>query len=228
VEAAVDVFVVKAPLAWARLRLSMEADDPDEAVAADSLVTASLRHAGAPAGSGRPVAVPAEQTAALAVPAISQMLLRSDLARRVCSPTCVAMVLGAFGRSADPYEVIERAYHAERDLYGVWPANVQAAAHWGVMGYLLHVPTWQAVQHLLEAGVPVVASVRYAEGEINRAAVRRTSGHLIVVRGYGPRTVLVNDPAADATEGVPREYDLQEFLSVWLGRSSVAYVLFPT
>jgi hypothetical protein len=94
------------------------------------------------------------------------------------------------------------------------------------MGYLLHVPRWEVARGLLDAGHPLIASVRYAEGELRDGAVRKTNGHLLVVRGYEGNRVLVNDPAAARDDEVSRTYDLGEFCTVWLERSAVGYVLF--
>ena len=94
------------------------------------------------------------------------------------------------------------------------------------MGYLLHFPRWETARELLDAGYPLIASVRYDEGELRDGAVHKTSGHLLIVRGYENDRVLVNDPAADCDGQVARTYDLSEFCAVWLERSAVGYVLF--
>ncbi len=216
VAAEIDLLRIRRPLQAATLHLRVQGVAPT----VPALLAVSVRRKGAvpaPTFTGRDTA--------LAVPPQSQMVLRPELASRVCSPTSVAMLLAYYDHSADIYDVIAAAHHQPSGLYGVWPANIHAAARRGLLGYLLHFPSWEAAHGLLAAGFPIVASVRYEVGELSRAAIARTAGHLLVVRGCAGDTVLVNDPAA--TTEVARAYDLAEFCQVWLERSAVGYVLFP-
>ena len=162
----------------------------------------------------------------VAVPALSQMEADAVLASRICSPTSVAMVLDYWGRGVAPSALAAEMMHPALDIYGVWPAAVRAAATRGVAGYLLRFPDWTAARWCLARGIPIVASVRYAAGELSGAAITATPGHLVVIVGLDGHTVLVNDPAAPTARSVPRQYRADEFSQVWLARTGVAYVLF--
>ena len=164
--------------------------------------------------------------ARLDVPALSQMEADATLGPRLCSPTSVAMVLGYWRRDASPSALAAEMFHTDLDIYGVWPAAIRAAAARGLAGYLLRFPDWATARWCLERGVPVVASVRYAAGELTGAAVAATAGHLLVLVGVEGDTVLVNDPAAPTAATVPRRYRADEFGRVWLARGGVGYVLF--
>jgi len=164
--------------------------------------------------------------ARLDVPALSQMEADAVLGARICSPTSVAMVLGYWGRAAAPVALAAEILHPALDIYGVWPAAVRAAAARGVAGYLLRFPDWGAVRWCLARGIPIVASIRYAAGELTGAAIAATAGHLVVIVGLDGDTVLVNDPAAPTAASVPRRYRAEEFSRVWLARTAVGYVLF--
>ena len=216
VAAEIDLLRIHTPLQTATLHLRVQGVVP----IAPALLSVSVRREGAV-----PAPTFTSRDTTLSVPSQSQMVLRPELASHVCSPTSVAMLLSYYGYSADIYDVIAEARHQPSGLYGVWPANIHAASRRGVLGYLLHFPSWEAARTLLDEGFPIVASVRYEVGELSRAAIERTSGHLLVVRGCAGNTVLVNDPAAN--DEVARTYDLAEFCKVWLERSAVGYVLFP-
>jgi hypothetical protein len=162
----------------------------------------------------------------LAVPPLSQHAEAGGLGARVCSPTSVGMVLAYWQAPATVRELAADAFHPGLDLYGVWPAAIAAAARRGVAGYLLRFPDWSSGLWCLQRGVPIVASVRYARGELTGAAIAETQGHLLVLTGVAGDDVLVNDPAAPDAATVRRRYPRDEIERVWLDRAGVGYVLF--
>jgi hypothetical protein len=216
----IDVCVASAPADAVRLRVRLRGPAP--ALRSPWLVALSLAGpepaaaATAPAGSG----------VRLTVPAISQMGEDPAIAHRICSPTSVAMVLGALGAPDTAASVARDVYDARLDRYGIWPAAIHAAARRGVLGYLLRFPDWAAAAWCLDHGLPVVASVRYAAGALGGAPMDATDGHLLVVTGYEDGAVLVNDPAAPDAASVARRYRLPEFARAWLEGSAVGYLLF--
>ena len=87
------------------------------------------------------------------------------------------------------------------------------------------------VERWIEAGVPVVASLAWAPGELRNAAVPRTDGHLLVIVGFTPDgDVVVNDPAADPRLGlsVRRVYPRGAMERLWLTHSGgTVYLIYP-
>jgi len=217
----VDVFRASAPIEAVRLRARVLAPSPAAIVGAPWLLTLSA------ADSAHPAPPAAADVARLAVPALSQMETDAAIARRICSPACVAMVLDFWRRPVPLAALAAEMFHPGTDLYGVWPAAVLAAGRRGIAGYLLRFPDWAAAAWCLEQGLPVIASIRYAAGELTNAAIPETSGHLIVLTGIDGASALVNDPAAPTSATVPRRYTIPELSHIWLTRTGVGYVLFP-
>jgi hypothetical protein len=217
----VDVLTASPPAEQVRMRLRLRADDTASLLAAPWLLTLSACDLAA----AEP-AVASDASARLAVPALSQMREGGALGPRVCSPTSVAMVLAYLGAPDSVARLAAEMFHPGLDIYGVWPAGICAAGRRGVLGYLLRFPDWAGARWCLDHGQPIVASVRYAAGELAGAAVGETPGHLLVLAGYEGEDVLVNDPAAPDTATVPRRYRLAQLTRVWLERAGVGYVLF--
>ena len=213
----IDEFIANPPAE--RVRVVLRASAPGASLAAPWCVSLS---AWSPGTDERP----ANDGVRLVVPAFSQMEEGGALRHRVCSPTCVAMVLAYYGAPVAVADIAQEMFQPELDLYGVWPAAIRAAGRRGIGGYLLRFPDWAAAAWCLERGMPVIASVRYDAGELTGAAIVQTSGHLLVLTGYADGEVFVNDPAAPRAEEVARRYRLDELRRVWLARSGVGYVLF--
>lgn len=159
----------------------------------------------------------------LPVATISQMQANPSIRRHICSPICLSMVMGHAAR--DAIEFAEECYDPVRKMFGIWPRNIRAANGRGFSGAIETFASLDEAAKLLEQGYPIIASIRYARGELQGAAVESTGGHLVVVRGLSERKVLVNDPAANTSDEVARAYDRREFARAWLGRRGVGYVL---
>jgi hypothetical protein len=215
----IDEFIADPPAERVRMVLRAQADGPSAALAEPWCVSLSSWSPGDETSHGA-------AGARLVVPALSQMEQDATIRHRVCSPTCVAMVLAYYGRHVAVADLAREMFQPELDIYGLWPAAIRAASRRGIGGYLLRFPDWAAAAWCLERGMPVIASVRYATGELTDAAIAQTTGHLLVLTGYGGDHVDVNDPAAPRASDVARRYRLDELRRVWLTRSGVGYVLF--
>ncbi|MBI1736859.1 MAG: C39 family peptidase [Candidatus Rokubacteria bacterium] len=212
----VDVFTASVPADAVRLRV--RARGP---LVAPWLMTLSacdlapVARTAAPPGRAR-----------VTVPVRSQMIEPEPTRRHICSPTSVAMVLERWGRRVETLALAAEIFQPALGRYGVWPAAVAAAGRHGIAGYLMRFPDWGSAAWCLDAGLPIVASVRYAGGELAGAAMDHTDGHLVVVTGYEDGAALLNDPAAPTAEEVPRRVRIEDLERVWLERTGVGYVLF--
>ena len=162
----------------------------------------------------------------ISVPEKSQTEYDQSIQHRICSPTCLAMVLDYYGKDAEVPKLAELAYNQEHDLFGVWPSNIWAATQFACLGYIHRFSDFKEAKTLLDKNTPLITSIRYKEGELANSAIKKTPGHLVVLRGYHKDCVIVNDPAADPG-AVKRNYALDEFLRVWISGKGVAYVLVP-
>jgi len=231
VRAAVDCFELERSLDAAELEVRVhDAGDP-QAVTAGAVVVVSVRplKLSPPSPRSEPLTAPPTTPVDLPVPAASQMREAPGIARAICSPTSLAMVL-AYWRGDEAPDVAGLAADArcpESGLYGVWPANLAAAARRGMDGAIRCFDDLEEAVALLRGGTPLVVSVRFDTGELPGAALERTSGHLMVLRGVRGGEAWVNDPAAADPAEVPRPLPLDAFARAWLARRGVAYVLWP-
>lgn len=171
--------------------------------------------------------VPAHPAAVqLSVPPLSQRDAPADLSARICSPTCVAMALAHAGHPVSPTEVARLVFDRENNIYGNWVRAVQGAFELGAPGVLVRISSWDAVEHFLGQGLPLIVSVKVRPGELTGAPYDDTPGHLLMITGLdGDGGVLVNDPAASSAAGVRRTYGLDELERVWMARGGVTYVI---
>ncbi len=166
-------------------------------------------------------------TRRLVVPAISQRTAPRSIRHRICSPASLLMVLNYHGAEASLATVTRDCFHPPSQMYGVWPLAIRAAADTGLIGAVECFADLDAAAPILEAGLPIVASIRFAAGALSGSPMTSTDGHLVVVTGMDCDWVYVNDPAAGDASGVPRQYPRAEFAAAWLSNRGVGYVVSP-
>ncbi|MEM8493995.1 MAG: C39 family peptidase [Planctomycetota bacterium] len=162
------------------------------------------------------------------VPYFRQAANGPALGPRTCSPTCTSMVLNYFGHPVDPRLVSEAIYDRRYFLFGNWPRAAAYASTYGHRATIERFRTWRDLERTLHAGSPVIASIRFEEGEFPSNRMKRTSGHLIVIRGLDDNgDAIVNDPAFDDGSGERVILKADEFARAWLGTGGVGYVIQP-
>jgi len=170
---------------------------------------------------------PAGEHLTAAPPRFSQMLENPRIAGRICSPVSLAMVLAMPPAAVPLHEVVPLCLDAATGMYGLWPLAVRAASRFGRLGAVELLEDWSLVTASLDAGVPVVASIRYGAGGLPGAPQNATGGHLVVVHGVHGGMVAVNDPAAPDRGSVLRRYPVARFAEAWFRHRGAAYILLP-
>jgi hypothetical protein len=155
------------------------------------------------------------------------MLQNPRIAGRVCSPVSTAMVIGAHRRSVITERIIAECHDTITGMYGLWPLAIRSAAAAGLIGAVELFSDWQPALACLDAGLPLVASIRYAGGQLPGAPMNATGGHLVVVHGVTGSEVLVHDPAAPNHGSVSRRYPLDAFSRAWFRHRGAVYILCP-
>jgi len=114
------------------------------------------------------------------------------------------MVRAYLGRGVGPEEVAAAAYDRGGEVYGNWSFNVAYAGERGLRATVRRFSGLADLEAEIAAGRPVEISHRYAEGELSETPLPHPAGHLLVVVGFTEEgDVVVNDPAADPTQGAP-------------------------
>ncbi|MFP2910622.1 C39 family peptidase [Pyxidicoccus sp. 3LFB2] len=173
----------------------------------------------------------------LDVPGYSQMLY-PDGGPVWCSPTSVTMLLGYWGQKLGRSELrttvpasADRTYDWAYEGTGNWTFNTAYASAMGdgaLHGMVLRLDSFTQVERLIAAGIPVSISIAYEEGTLTGSPVRRSDGHLIVVKGFTAEgDVVVNDPAFKTDEAVGVTYKREQLWQAWRHSRHAAYVLWP-
>jgi hypothetical protein len=161
------------------------------------------------------------------VPAISQLTAPRAIRHRICSPTCVAMVLAYHRLDVSLLRAVQSCLHPPTGLFGVWPLAIRTLTDAGLIAAVECFDDFDSVAPLLDRGLPVVASIRFAHGALLGSPLNGTDGHLVVVTGLDDEWVYVNDPAARDASVVPRRYSRAALAAAWFSERGAAYVAAP-
>ena len=160
-------------------------------------------------------------------PQRSQMLENPRIASRICSPIAAGMVIGYHGHAVDWRQLLMDCYDPVTKMYGMWPLAIRAASHYGCLGAIELLASWDDVSSCLTADLPLVASIRFAKNQLPGAPLTATGGHLIVVHAVNSERALVNDPAAPNHGAVARSYPTPALAEAWFRHRGAAYILLP-
>jgi hypothetical protein len=161
----------------------------------------------------------------LPVPFYAQYNNGEAIRGETCSPTSTSMLISYRGIGASPLENCMEIYDPEYGIFGNWARAVARASELGLEGWLTRVRDLDQVKQYIAAGQPIIASIKFREGEFPSNPMKSTNGHLIVIRGLTEDgDAIVNDPAhREAGNGIV--YKWEELKEAWVGRGGVAYII---
>jgi hypothetical protein len=132
------------------------------------------------------------------------------------------MVLEACGTNVGTEEMAKECYDAEEDIYGNWSRMVAVAGENGVWGWASRFNGLGAIASHARSGGLAVLSIAFEGGALSGAALERTDGHLVVLKGVdADGDVICNDPSFGDNRGDSVVYQRDEFLKAWLGHGGV-------
>jgi len=171
------------------------------------------------------VEVPEDWARSLDVPFIAQGSGPPEIRGSICSPTSVSMVMGYWGEERDFVQNAMEAYDPNYAIFGNWVRSTQLASQYGLDSWVTRMRSYDDVKAWIASGVPVIASIRFREGEFPSNVLERTNGHLIVIRGFTEDgDVIVNDPGS-IERGEAVVYNADELANAWFAKGGVAYII---
>ena len=170
----------------------------------------------------------------LEVPMLSQMTLVEG--EKKCSPTAVAMLAGYWSPRASTgwsprVEDVADGVLDPNYGYGNWSFNVafvNSSSEGSMRAFVTRLHGVDELATLVTSGVPVVASLNWASGELTGAPIDKTDGHLLLVRGIDSKgDIVVNDPRAEGSN-TRRTYLRTEFKRAWRHSHNTVYIVVPS
>ncbi len=163
----------------------------------------------------------------LYVKPISQMTQQVEYNQDICSPTSLSMVLDYYGVKLDTITIAAAVYDNSIGIYGNWLFNTLYASTFGLYSFVARINSFDILYKLLSLDTPVIASISYKAGELKKAPIKKTKGHLVVIKGMTSKgDIIVNDPAACDNRSVERVYNSQEFFKAWIkNKYGTSYII---
>lgn len=154
-----------------------------------------------------------------------------------CSPTSTSMVMDYWSNvlkqanlNQTVPDVAQGAYDFTYQGTGNWPFNTAYSAEFGGMhSFVTRMYSMSQIEQWVKAGVPIIMSIAFSDGQLPGAPILSSTGHIIVVRGFDANgNVIVNDPAFATDDQVQATYNRADLQKVWLASSNgTVYVNYP-
>jgi hypothetical protein len=126
-----------------------------------------------------------------------------------------------------PELAVPQIFDPAWDGTGNWAFNTAFAASLGLTAYVARLHSLEQLARWITAGVPVIISVAWEQGEI-AGAPDRTGGHITVVRGFEGGSALMAEPMARPPDPVEKAYDAAQLFRKWQETSSgTVYIVHP-
>lgn len=148
-----------------------------------------------------------------------------------CSPTTVSMALAYWGVNVPVPYAAEATYDYAYKGNGNWPFNTAwaAAENAQLEAFVTRFSSMAQVEEWISAGVPVIMSYAYRNGELPGTPLKSSNGHIQLIRGFDANgNVIVNDPAFPSDATVRVVYDRAILERLWLERAGgTVYLIYP-
>jgi Peptidase_C39 like family len=161
----------------------------------------------------------------LPVPALSQYDPHHPNERGWCVAASIAMLLAYWDTPRSLVDVVAATYDNAYRGTGNWTFALAYPGALGFTAVMAYLHDLRTVEGLVAAGIPVALSIAWEEGALPSAPLPRSSGHVLVVRGFDAAgNPIVNDPAQPDVRHV---YARLPFEAVWLDHGGAALLVAP-
>lgn len=158
---------------------------------------------------------------------ISQMARQISYKGDICSPTSLSAVMAYYGIKEPPESVAEAVVDNSDGIYGNWLFNTAYASTRGLYSFVARLNSLDEAALYIKKGIPVIASLTFGPDELKGSPLKKTRGHLLVIKGFDERgNVITMDPAACEDSRTEIVYDRKEFEEAWLkNKFGTCYIL---